>query len=279
MTRPRLWVTVVALVSAALSVAWSGPTTRHVAWSAVEFLPPDLAALVRLNHRRFDAGIGRGLASDSAWRAGYPGKLSQALEAEAEKCARDLRVPIPLDDLVENLGVLAVRVLDANDPLAVAHDDPREGLYAAEYSRYVESILDRVRLVYYGPDSGLTTSSGASATISNAMLRSRGLYVHVGAEFFRTGNLRSATAFDDRSLAFGVAGVALSRGLTDFANLGSWIWRGGGGLVPKPRPTPRGHIGPTVTVAPKLDGGFEANKRPKNGAPAMPGGSLALPPP
>lgn len=267
------------LVSAPCS-AWSDRTTRYVAWSAVDFFPPDLASQVRRHHRRYDAGIRKAVEGNPAWRAGSPGKLSDALHASAVQCADDLKRPVPLGDLVEELGVLAVRVLDANDPLAVVHNDPREGRYAAAYSRYVDSILGRVRLVYYGRQFGAADAAVREAIVNDAFDRSRELYPFVGDEFFRTGSLRSWRQLDDRSVAFGVAGVALSRGLTDLANMAAWVWVGGGGRVPEPRPTPSGHSGPTYTVAPRLTGGFEDRKKAdESGSPAIPGGTLALPPP
>jgi len=261
------------------SAAWSERTTRYVAWSAVEFFPPDLANQVRRHHHRYDAGMQRAFSGNPAWRAGHPGKLAEALNATALRCATDLRKPVPLGDLVEGLGELAVRILDANDPLAVAHDDPREDRYAAAYSQYVDSVLPRVRLVYYGRSFDAAQPNVLDALVSRTLDRSRGLYPYVGAEFFRTGSLRSWRAFDDRSVAFGVAGVALSRGLTDVASLASWVWARGGGLIPEPLPTPTGHSGPTVVLAPRLGGGFEGVRKHNRGAPAIPGGRLALPPP
>jgi hypothetical protein len=266
------------LLAAAASIGWGGATARHVAWTAVDFFPPDFARQVRKYHKRFDAGINRGLAAPPAWRAGPPGSLPQALDSQVRRCAADLRQPVPLADLVEEVGVLAVLVLDANDPLAVVHDDAREAEYAAAYKSYVDSILERVRLVYYGQDSSLIKGGAVRGTVTAALDRSGALYPFVGEEFYRTGELRDWRTLDDRSVTFGVAGVSLSRALTDLANLVAFVWHQGGGQVPTPRPTPLGHVGPTITKA-LLDGGFPEREEPGRGAPAMPRSSINLPPP
>jgi hypothetical protein len=173
--------------------------------------------------------------------------------------------------------MLAVRILDASDPLAVSHTDPREPSYAGSYRDYVDSVRGRVRLVYYGQDHELIYGRDVSSSVGTAIERSRSLYPYVGEEFFRTGSLRDWKAFDDRSVAFGVAAISLSRGLTDLANFAAYIWGYGGGQIPTPRPTPAGHVGPTVTLA--LEGGFPDRARSGHGAPAMPKGTLSLPPP
>jgi hypothetical protein len=268
----------ILLLAAAANVGWSGATARHVAWTAVDFFPPDFARQVRKYHKRFDAGISRGLAAPPAWRAGPPGSLPQALDAHVRSCAAGLRKPIPLDDLVEEVGVLAVLVLDANDPLAVVHDDAREPEYATAYRSYVDSILDRVRLVYYGQDRALIKNGTIDSTIRSALDRSSSLYPFVGEEFYRTGELRNWRTLDDRSVTFGVAGVSLSRALTDLANFVALVWHGGGGNVPTPIPTPLGHVGPTITKA-VLGGGFPEREEPGRGDPAMPKSRIKLPSP
>lgn len=279
MTRvaPHRRRTVMAVLVASLCIGWSPSTVSHVAWTAVDFFPPDLARQVRLHHDRFDAGIRRGLQSPPAWRAGPPGKLPQALDAQVRSCAADLRKPVPLADLVEEIGVLAVRVLDANDPLAVVHDDPRETAYSAAYQGYVDSILDRIRLVYYGQNHDLIMNGALEATIEETLGRSGALYPFVGQEFYRTGELRDWRSLDDRSVTFGVAGVALSRALTDLVNFSAFVWRQGGGQVPTPRPTPFGHVGPTITRT--LEGGFPERNGSGKGEPAMPDAGIRLPPP
>ncbi|HPA81249.1 MAG TPA: hypothetical protein PLS95_10585 [Thermoanaerobaculales bacterium] len=262
---------------AALCLGWSAGTIRHGAWSSVEFFPDDLRRQVLKHHLRYDAGIERGLAAPPSWRAATPGSLGEALEGQLDHCAQCLRQPVPLDDLVEEMGVLAVRVLDAADPLAASHADPREPRYAAAYVAYVDSIRDRLRLVYYGQDAKLIDRLDPAGSVAGVLERSRSLYPRLGDEFYRTGSLRDWRSFDDRSVAFGVTAISLSRGLTDLANFASYVWRLGGGRIPTPRPTPAGHIGPTVTLT--LEGGFPGRDRPANGAPVMPVSSLALPSP
>lgn len=274
----RLGRGVTLALAVLLNLGWSAQTTRHVAWSAVDFFPPDLENQVRRNHRRFDQGIQRGLEAPPAWRAGSPGRLEDAIQAQVSVCVEGLRKPVPLDSLVEELGVLATWVVDANDPLAVAHDDAREAEYSAEYARYVTTAMGRMRLVHYGLDPDLVYRRDLDRAVGGMLVRSRELYPFVGAEFYRTGALRSASSFDDRSLAFGVAAIALSHAMTDLSNLAAYIWQGGGGLVPTPVPTPTGHIGPTVTLAP-LDGGFPDRGRSARGKPVMPPSSIVLPPP
>ena len=272
----RLRVTIVALAAIA-SIGWSGSTTRWVAWNAVGFFPPDLKRQVRIHERRFEAGIQRGLVAPPAWRAAAPGKLEAALEGQIHHTAAALRKPVPMSDLVEELGVLAVRVLDANDPLAVVHDDLLEPTYAGAYQAYVDSVRDRLRLVYYGQDRQLIEGKRVSGTVATILDRSRSLYPFLGAEFYRTGSLRTWRELDDRSVAFGVAGVSLSRGLTDLANFAAYVWSSGGGFVPTPLPTPTGHVGPTVTRT--LGGGFPERNEPVRGSPVMPESKLVLPPP
>jgi hypothetical protein len=274
--RRSLRVTMVAF-AALISIGWSGTTTRWVAWNAVGFFPPDLKRQIKLHERRFEAGIQRGLASPPAWRAASPGKLEAALESQLHHCTAALRKPVPLADLVEELGVLAVRVLDANDPLAAAHNDSLEPTYAAAYQAYVDSARPRLRLVYYGMDRQLVYGRRVDGSIGGIIERSRSLYPFLGEEFYRTGSLRSWRELDDRSVAFGVAGVSLSRGLTDLANFAAFVWNSGGGFVPTPLPTPTGHVGPTVTLS--LEGGFPDREKPGRGDPVMPQRKLILPPP
>jgi len=261
---------------AAANIAWSDGTIRWVAWNAVEFFPPDLKHQVEKHHERYDEGIRRGLKAPPSWRAAAPGSLREAFESHVVFCSQSLRTPIPLDDLVEELGVLAVRVLDANDPLAVEHADPEEPRYAAAYVSYVDSILPRVRLVYYGQNGGLIYGHDVRSAVAETLRRSSELYPYVGEEFYRTGTLRDWRSFDDRSVAFGVAAISLSWGLTDLANLASFVWHAGGGLVPTPRPTPEGHVGPTITLP--LTGGFP-NRGQGKGSPVMPRSKIRLPPP
>jgi hypothetical protein len=272
----RIRVTMIVL-AAILSIGWSGSTTMWVAWNAVGFFPPDLRRQVRLHENRFEEGIRRGLSAPPAWRAAAPGKLDAALEGQIHHAAAALRQPVPMADLVEELGVLAVRVLDANDPLAAAHDDSLEPTYAGAYQAYVDSVRDRLRLVYYGQDRQLIEGKQISASVAAILARSRGLYPFLGAEFYRTGSLRTWRQLDDRSVAFGVAGVSLSRGLTDLANLAAYVWSSGGGYVPPPVPTPEGHVGTTVTRT--LGGGFPKRDGAERGTPVMPESKLILPPP
>ncbi len=259
------------------TMAWTPAVTRTVAWRAVQFFPPDLAAQVRKNHRAYDRGIREGLAAPPAWRGGPPGALIPAFEEQVRLCVLDLRKPVPLHRLVEELGRLAVRVADLNDPLAVGSGDPREPFYRAGYEQYVESILPRVEMVYYGQDPGIIRRGQLDRFVAGIITRSRSWYPLIGEEFYRTGHLRDWRTFDDRSVAFGVAGVCLSHTVTDLANLAAYIWGAGGGLVPTPLPTPRGHVGPTITVG--LAGGFPERRQLPSGSPAMPVSKIKLPPP
>ncbi len=248
---------------------------RTVAWRAVGFFPSDLGRQVRLHHRRYDAGIRAGLALPPSWRVGPPGNLEKALRSQALRCRDGLLRPEPLADLVEQLGTLAVLVCDANDPLAVSDADPREPRYAAPWLRYGRSVAGRVRLVYYGQDPALLDRGDLDRFVRDTLARSSRLYPFVGEEFFRTGTLRSWREIDDRSVAFGVTGVALSHAMTDLANLAAWVWVEGGGARPTPLPTPTGHLGPTVTVV--LGGGLPERNRPKSGEPALPPARLRIP--
>lgn len=263
------WRAAVALLALTVCTGWSPETTRHVAWRAVDFFPEDLARQVRTNHRRYDSGIRRGLSSPPSLRAGPPGRLAEALEGQYIRCRQGLQEPMVLADLVEELGVLAVRVLDANDPLAVRHDDPREPSYSHQYQQYADAALPRIRLVHYGWEEAMEHGQ-VRAFVDGALARSGRLYSFVGDEFYRTGVLRGWRQLDDRSVAFGVVAVSLSHAMTDLSSMARAIWRAGGGRVPTPVPTPPGHVGPTITLG-ELKGGFPDRGPSRDARPAFPG--------
>ena len=101
MGRLRLLRVSALLGLALLNLGWSSETLSRVAWTSVSFLPPDLATEIRENHRRFDAGIRKGSEAPEDWRMGPPGHLREALMQTAISCKKDLRRPIPLEDLVD----------------------------------------------------------------------------------------------------------------------------------------------------------------------------------
>ncbi len=89
MTAPARHRVVLAVAAAVLSIGWSETTVRHVAWKAVDFVPPDLARQIHRHEDRFNAGIRRG------WRLrrhGAPGLRANCLRRSKRRCGGAPRI-------------------------------------------------------------------------------------------------------------------------------------------------------------------------------------------
>lgn len=199
---------------------------------ALPWMPPDLARQVAKRPNDFARGVRAARTWPASFhQAGGKNGVEAGITAQCERLAAALRSQAPFPDVVAGLGALAHLTTDLDAPyLDGAAGDP----YARAFSSYLRSASPRIPLVFYGQD--LETTKGPAAGLA-AMLRfrrndSRSLAPLISADLDRLGGPASWQGLDDRSSSFGAASLTLSHAATDFANLASWVWHHGGGLVP-----------------------------------------------
>lgn len=200
---------------------------------AVPWLPPDLARQVVKRPRDF----ARGVAAARAWPAylhapGGRSGLEATIVAQCRRIATALRNQAPMGEVVAGLGTLAHLSVDLGSPfLGSQPGDP----HVAAFSAYLKTVVPRVPIVFYGQEHRLVVgpSSAIPKLLSSRRQASRALAEIVRADMDRVGGPASWSLLDDRSSTFGAASITLNHAMTDFANLASWAWYHGGGLVPR----------------------------------------------
>jgi len=222
-----------ALLPAVMAVCMvhSPDLDPEVGRRALPWLPPDLARQV-VKHKR---DFARGAAAAAAWpqqfhKPGGPNGLESTIFAQCERIVQALRSQAPFSEVVAGLGTLAHLTLDLNAPF-VAHGGDT---YAQAFASYQRSAAPRVPIVFYGQDR--IQLGQAKATIEPYLATRRraaaSLAPLVRYDLDRVGGPGRWPALDDRSTSFGAASLALNHASSVFANLASWVWRQGGGLVP-----------------------------------------------
>lgn len=224
------------LLSAALTLCVIHPVRldSEVGRRALPWLPPDLARQVVRHERDFD----RGAAAAAAWpqtlhrpAAGRHG-LEAAIRAQCERLAGALRSRAPFEEIVAGLGSLAHLTLDLGSPFAtMGGADP----HVAAFGTYMEQAAPRIPQVFYGQRRGmiLAGSGGIDDLIRLRLHENASLGPIVVEDMDTVGGPTAWPRLDDRSSSFGAASLVLDHAVADFANLASWIWFHGGGLVPE----------------------------------------------
>jgi hypothetical protein len=229
-----------ALTRPAPARAWSEKSQLEIANAAARLAPPDLARQIDRHRADFRAGVTEPFRDRDRARheknADGSGKLDQVIADEAKRAVDYIRLHRPFADIVRQLGVVLHFVADANHPLYTSASDPREGVYAADFHRYVTSAEPRFAIAYYGVDIRLDRLAAIPAFVDRSLARSRALYPFIGTEYQRIGGKTGTAAFDDRSTAFGVAAVSFSRAITDCSSMLRLVWLEAGGADPLRRP-------------------------------------------
>ncbi|HEX9982581.1 MAG TPA: hypothetical protein VGF69_04920 [Thermoanaerobaculia bacterium] len=233
----RLGIVLVLAFLPLTASAWTATSDKKIATKAAALAPPDM----RLVINRFESDYLRGLeraradeGSDSHRRT----QLRAKIERDTKNIAQMIRGKRPMQDVVENLGMLAHYIADANNPFHVVPDDARLAFSYDDYTRYFERRLPKFPTVFYGLDRHFQLNTYLDKTFA----RSARFHPLIREEYFRHGSQRTSAEFDDRSTAFGIASVSYSRSVSDLVNLYYYIWKEAGGDVRSASVMSRGNL-------------------------------------
>lgn len=221
----------IALIPVSAS-AWTPAAESRIASKSAALAPPDLRMLIE----KFDGDYRRGLERAASEPENEThryfvgtgrGMLRERIDRETQAAITAIRKGDPMPDVVARLGGLVHLVADANNPFHVGSGDARLASLQPDYESYLERRMSKFPTVFYGLDRNFRLRSYLDRTFA----RSARFYPLIAEEYFRGGRRRSATEFDDRSTAFGIASVSYSRSVSDVVNLYYYIWKEAGGDV------------------------------------------------
>ncbi len=225
-----LLVTGLLLVVHARAQAWSAPTRMRMADEAVRLMPPSLR--LALEHHRED--LMRGLLEPMTredelshrppWEGG---SLDSEIAARMEGLAQAAGDMKSFREVARRFGDLAHFVLDTTFPPGAA------GAQAAaryqHFSRFCESRLDRMPLVFYGHEDAELQKDDYRAFALDLLKQARAEDRELARAYALAGEPPDPAAFDDRSLPFAVASLSYSRSITHIVNAWLAAWGGAGG--------------------------------------------------
>ncbi len=204
--------------------AWTRTSDRQIGDRAAQLAPRDLRLVIARLHRQYLAGIDRALAEEGTDI--HRAHLRERIEKETKTVVAMIRSNQPMAQVVFRLGMLSHLVGDANNPFHVQTDEELEPSHS-DFEDYFERRMERFPTVFYGLDSRFALSP----YLERAFARTASFAPLMSEEYFRGGQRRISTEFDDRSTAFGVASICYSHAITDIVNLHYFIWREAGGDV------------------------------------------------
>jgi len=210
----------VIILIAAHAHAWTLAGDRRIAAAGAKLGPPDLLLLIKKFNKDYARGIEQ--AESAEPRDAHTTDLKARIEGQSEKIIGMFKANRSMRETIEQLGVLAHLVGDANNPF---HAGGANAASHADFERYFEMRMTKFPLVYYGRERNFRMAAFLDRTLE----RTAKLAPLVNEEYERG----DSQTFDDHSTAFGVASLCYSHAVTDTANLFAYIWKESGGYVAK----------------------------------------------
>ena len=228
----RLLLAAAVLCSAAPALAWTPASQQAIAEHAARLAPPDLYRQLARNRLAYLQGVRDGFGERDPMahvkNADGSGRLDASIAVAVDNAIRTIVAHRPFNEISYRMGIVSHFVADANNPLNAARSDSEEARYFADYLSYLESVEPRVRIVFYGFEPG--AGGDLDGLLGETFERSRRLYPMVGREYRRVRFQSGRRAFDDRSTAYAVAGLAYSHAVSDIARVLRYIWLEAGGI-------------------------------------------------
>ena len=214
------------------AAAWTKAADQRIAMKAAQLAPADLRQLLLQFEADYKAGLAdaredEGTEAHKYFVLSRTGRLRDRIDRETAATIAMIRKGDPMREVITRMGVLAHLVADANNPFHISNDDADLGLSQKDYEQYFERRLPKFPTVFYGLDPNFRPLAYFDRTFA----RSARFYPLLRQEYFRFGQRRTSSEFDDRSTAFGIASISYSRAVSDLVNLYYYIWREAGGDV------------------------------------------------
>lgn len=152
------------------------------------------------------------------------GRSAKRLSGAVDRAVAAVDGQRPMVELVAQLGRAARVVQDLSLATHLGPFDERHQSFHRQYARYVESRLPRIRFVFRGFANPHLANGDLEAFARRLAQHSRRDYPAVVRSYFPEGRERSAQDFDDRSVAFAVASLSVSRAVTATARVWLAAW-------------------------------------------------------
>ncbi len=215
------------------AVAWREVSYHRMVRDTVGFLPPALRGMMRL----YVGDLARGVEeADEFARAAFAsdsGGVADAaatIEREMLEAVRMIEGHRPFGEVFYRLGRLVGPVAELSDPLnyGEAADWRLPGVRLG-FHRLGEVANPKFRILWQGYRMDLMRKLPPSQYLLEGSRRARDLYPVLYEAFVVDGKVLPASAFDFRSVPFGVASISYSRAINILANVWCAVWREAGG--------------------------------------------------
>lgn len=238
-----LLVTVLVVGTSVPAAAWTPAAEKRIAAKASQLAPPDMRLLIEKYPAEFQRGLDEAQRNESRENHVFymnrkHGQLPNQIQREVRGAVSILRERKPVAQFVESLGRIAHLVGDANNPFRTSDADPRLSASQADFEAYLERRMTALPTIFYG----LTEPFHLQTFIAAGVTRSARYHPLLAEEYFRGGQRRTSTDFDDRSTAFGIASLSYSHSVTDLVNIYYYIWKEVGGDVRSARAMRKGTL-------------------------------------
>ena len=187
---------------------------------------------------RYPAEYERGRSRASAMRSMSSRELRVLIEREVAVAVKQVRSREPLSGFVEQLGVIAQLMAEANSPFIAGTATDRLRPLRTDFEGYLERRSNAIPTIFYGLAEPFRLGSFLDAVLT----RSASYHRLLQQEYFRGGEARTSAQFDDRSTAFGIASLSYSHAVTDVVNVYFHIWKEAGGDVRTARAMRKGTV-------------------------------------
>jgi hypothetical protein len=233
---PILSAAVLAALAASPALAWTDAARRRMVDDAMKMTPPALNTLLE----RYRSDLIHGMLDPSREEkgeehrqriAGGYGKAAALIASRARQAVTIIGQPGRLNLAIYAMGSAAHFVGDVNFPLNAGDGKGGDPLYYASYEAFVEKMLGRFPVVLDRRASPEIEANRLEDFGLAAARRASRFIPPIRNAYTPDGKPRSAEAFDERSLPFGVASLSYSQSVNDIARVWISIWRQAGGDV------------------------------------------------
>ena len=216
--------------------AWTDATRRRMVDDAIKMSPPALATVLEryradLLHGMIDPLGGESGEDHRQHVSGGYGRAAGKIEWHSQQAMTIIGQPGRLRLAIYALGTAAHYVADVNFPLNCGAGPVGDPPFYGDYARYTEKMMGRFPVVLDREPAPALAKNRLEEFGKAAALRASRYVAPIQAAYTPDGKPKSAAAFDEKSLPFGVASLSYSQAVNDIARLWAHVWQRAGGDV------------------------------------------------